>query len=95
MSDLAWLPQANGFVVVVTEPDEVLADEEASELTWFAGSLVTAACTFGQPIDLGEWWDRPPVPFHVVFFGEQGSVERALRRWPQHPNAQPNPELPV
>jgi hypothetical protein len=83
ISDLDWLPQANGFIIVVTEPDEVLVDEDASELEWFSGSLVTAARTFSQPIELGEWWDRPPVPFHVVFMGATETVDRALERWPR------------
>jgi hypothetical protein len=86
IADLAWLPQAKGIVVVVTEPEEVLAEANPADLNWLASSLAGAGRTFSEPIALGEWWDRPPVPFHLVFVGDRGSIERALQRWPQPPD---------
>jgi len=83
IADLDWLSRAKGIVIVVTEPDEVLADADPSDLDWFARSLGDAARTFSEPIDSGEWWDRPAVPFHIVFVGEPPVVERAQMRWPQ------------
>lgn len=90
IADLAWLPQARGIVVVVTEPDEVLAEANPADLNWLASSLAEAGQTFSEPIALSEWWDRPPVPFHIVFVGDRDSIGRALQRWPQLPDVLPN-----
>lgn len=81
ISELEALPAGEGYVVMITEPEQVLADEDARELNWLARALVSAAEEWAQPVDLGEWWDRPAVPFHVVLAGERGQVESAARRW--------------
>ena len=60
-----------GYVVTVTNPDQVLADAGRDELRWLAESLERAAETWRQPVALGEWWDRPVVPFHVVLAGKR------------------------
>lgn len=81
ISDLDWAPTVAGYVVLITEPDQVLADAEAHELGWIVGSFTSATQEWAQPIDRGEWWDRPAVPFHVVLAGEGDVVERAARVW--------------
>lgn len=80
ISDLDWIPPGKGYVLIITEPDQVLADEPQASLGWFIDALSTAADTFAQSIDSGEWWDRPPVPFHVVLAGT-GDVLQAALRW--------------
>jgi hypothetical protein len=81
IAELETLPAGEGYVVTITEPDQVLADEDAAALNWLVRSLASAAEEWGQPVELGEWWDRPAVPFHVVLAGERGQVENAARRW--------------
>jgi hypothetical protein len=69
------------YVVVITEPDQVLADAAVGDLAWLVDSLANAAEAWARPIDLGESWDRPAVPFHVVLAGESDVVGRAAHRW--------------
>lgn len=81
IAELETLPTGEGYVVTITEPDQVLADEDAAALGWLARSLTSAAEEWAEPVDLGEWWDRPAVPFHVVLAGDSAQIERAARRW--------------
>ncbi|MBB2974958.1 hypothetical protein FHX49_000499 [Microbacterium endophyticum] len=81
ISELETLPAGEGYVVTMTEPDQVLADEEALELEWLVCSLRAAAAEWARPIELGEWWDRPAVPFHVILAGGSNHVVEAARRW--------------
>jgi Barstar (barnase inhibitor) len=80
IAELDMLPAGEGYVIVITEPGQVLA-ETRRELALFAASLTSAAKTWGQAIDLGEWWDRPAVPFHVVLAGIGEDLNCAARRW--------------
>lgn len=81
IADLECLPPGSGYVIVIVEPDELLADESDAVFEWFARSLASAASGWAQPVDVGEWWDRPAVAFHVVLAGERGRLEAASRRW--------------
>lgn len=81
IGDLDNFPLGDGVVVVITEPDQVLQDETDFELSWLVGSLEMAAGVWGEPIVQGAWWDRPPVPFHVVLAGEADALARAVPRW--------------
>lgn len=78
MSDLDWLPFEPGVVVLVYDADEVLVDAHPAELPTFVRTLATAAEEFAEPVNEGEWWDRAPVPFHVVL---QGHDEDDFDRW--------------
>jgi len=80
MADLAWLPPQAGYVVVITAPDEVLAEEDASALQWLVGSLSGACEELSRPVELGEWWDRPALAFHVVLQVAEGAVQ-PMARW--------------
>lgn len=81
IADLETLPAAGGYVVVIVEPEQVLAEAGADELGLLVDSLESAALGWGQPVELGEWWDRPGIPFHVVLAGEPDAIELAARRW--------------
>ena len=78
LADLDWLSARTGFVVVVYEAAQLLQDEPPEEMAAFVRAIQNAAATFGQPVDDGEWWDRPALPFHVVL--QEESME-ALGRW--------------
>ncbi|CAI9409274.1 barstar family protein [Aestuariimicrobium sp. T2.26MG-19.2B] len=66
ISDLEWLPFQNGVVVLICSADEALVDAHPTELTTLVKSLATASADFAVAVTDGEWWDRAPVPFHVV-----------------------------
>ncbi|MBZ5733303.1 barstar family protein [Nocardioides sp. TRM66260-LWL] len=81
ISELENLPRGEGFVVIVTEPDQVLADAGGAALEWLAQSLGSATEEWSRPVELGEWWDRPAVPFHVVLAGQQDEITLAGATW--------------
>jgi hypothetical protein len=81
IADLETLPAGEGYVVVVAEPEQVLADAGADEMQRLADSLESAASEWSQPVELGEWWDRPAIPFHVVLAGEPRAIVVAEERW--------------
>jgi hypothetical protein len=81
IADLEVLPRQAGFVVVVTEPEQVLIKARSVALAWLADSLRGAAEEWSRPVELGEWWDRPAYPFHVVLLCELGAAPVASERW--------------
>lgn len=81
IAELENLPSGAGFVVVIAEPDQVLAVDGHREFAWFALSLANAAEVWGRAVNEGEWWDRPAIPFHVVLAGQSGELEPTQRRW--------------
>lgn len=81
ISDLEALPAGAGYVVIILEPEQVLVDDEPRALEWLIGSLISATAEWSQPIERGESWDRPAIPFHVALFGSGEQVEVAAHRW--------------
>lgn len=43
--------------------------------------ITRASETYAEPIDSGEWWDRPPLPFHVVLQVREDEEALLRRRW--------------
>ncbi len=81
VADLDWLPITKAFVLVVFSAGEVLAEESGLELASFIGALTGAFRTFSEPIALGEWWDRPAIPFHVVLQVAPSAAGSIAARW--------------
>lgn len=83
LADMDWLLPVNaGIVILVYDALEVLADAEETELTVLVRSIEAARRSYSEPIELGEWWDRPAVPFHVVLHSANPKDSRVLRaRW--------------
>jgi hypothetical protein len=80
LADMDWLPVNAGIVIAVLDPDQVLAAEDDAELVTFVRAIAHAAETYAEPIESGEWWDRPAVPFHVVL--QTATGDAAVReRW--------------
>ena len=75
LSEEDWISRKS-LVLVVTDADVVLADEE-SDLSRLVEVFVSAHAAYSQPISVGEWWDRPAIPFHVVL----QLSERGSERW--------------
>jgi len=81
MADLAWIPPLNGYVIVVSEADQVLLDADPGALGVLVSSLRRASRVWAQPVALGEWWDRSAIPFHVVLQSGIDDPAKRLARW--------------
>ncbi|MDQ1742084.1 MAG: hypothetical protein QOE23_423 [Pseudonocardiales bacterium] len=81
LADMEWLPMNVGIVIVVLNPGEVLVDAPDVELNVLVRMISHAAETYAQPIESGEWWDRPAVPFHVVLHAEPTEAAAVRERW--------------
>jgi RNAse (barnase) inhibitor barstar len=65
LTDLSWLP-APCYLLVVDHADDVLAAAPPAQLEVWQRVLADTVRTWGEPVQDGEWWDRPPVPFTVL-----------------------------
>jgi hypothetical protein len=81
LADMDWLPMSVGIVIVVLEPGDVLADAPDVELRALVRAVGHAADAYAQPVESGEWWDRPAVPFHVVLQSPTADAEVVRVRW--------------
>lgn len=64
LTDLEWLP-ADSYCLVFRNSGSLFADEPI-ERRAFLGIMKSSAEEWAAPVALGEWWDRPAIPFHVV-----------------------------
>ena len=81
LSDMDWLPVSVGIVLVIDDPLVVLADAHGGELHVLVGTFSRAWETYAKPIELGEWWDRAAVPFHVVLHCAVDELAQTTVRW--------------
>lgn len=81
LADMDWLLMNVGIVVVISDAQDVLADADDAELRVLVGAIVHARDTYSQPIECGEWWDRPAVPFHVVLQSSPADMAAVRARW--------------
>jgi RNAse (barnase) inhibitor barstar len=72
LADLAWLPPGP-YTIVIARASEFLNDGSRDERELFLRLVKNVASEWATPIRSGEAWDRPAVPFHLVF---QDSPER-------------------
>ncbi len=64
LADLGWI-DFQSLVIVVFDARLVLVDELLDTPAFLRGVL-GAYEVFAHPVELGEWWDRPAKPFHIV-----------------------------
>lgn len=81
LADMEWLLPCKGIVFFVRDAELVLVDEGAEALEAFVAALRNASNEYGEPVELGEAWDRPAVPFHVVLQVPGDASADASRRW--------------
>jgi hypothetical protein len=81
LSEMDWLRAGTGIVVMIRDALDTLAEEAADELATLVGTLAHAAQEYSKPVDLGEWWDRPALPFHVVLHTIGSDQAELARRW--------------
>lgn len=78
MTDLGWLP-ASTYVLTIFDSAELLV-KEFTQLDLFLEAFERICIEWGTPITKGESWDRPAVPFHVLF---QSTVEDVAKLPPR------------
>jgi len=82
LADLDWLP-GQGYVPIIMDARYLLALENLDQLRILIKVWYAAAETFAEPMALGENWDRPALPFHVVLQEEAGNVATVQQRFAQ------------
>jgi hypothetical protein len=80
LSDLSWMP-ADRYVILITRAHEVLLHEGREVLSLLRDVLTRAAEAWAQPVERGEAWDRPAVPFHVILQVTPGNEEVLNEVW--------------
>ena len=81
LSDMDWLSPRSGITIVIFDAIDVLSSEDPVELETFVRLIGRAASTYSRPIDSGEWWDRPPIPFHIVLQATPEESTAVQSRW--------------
>lgn len=81
LADMDWLPLAAGIVVLIYDATEVLSDADEVELAVLVRLIEGARRAYSVPIELGEWWDRPAVPFHIVLHSLPTDSAALYARW--------------
>lgn len=81
LADMDWLPMNVGVVILVLDPEDVLVESEPVERGVLVRAFAEAHKAYSQPIEAGEWWDRPAVPFHVVLHAAVGEASAAAAGW--------------
>ena len=74
LADLSWLP-AKMYVLSIFDSADFLANEPA-QVPLFIDALERICAQWSSPIAQGESWDRPAVPFHVIFHHVADDVRR-------------------
>jgi hypothetical protein len=77
INDLSWLP-GGGYVLFVMDFATVLAIESPDQLLVFLNILERTGQAWSKPIALGEAWDRPSKPFHVVLHASNADSDARL-----------------
>jgi len=84
ITDLGWLSAGNGYVVLISDPAQVLTEGRGAGLQWLIRTLANAMVEWATPIELGEWWDRPGTPFHVVLQSEPLEAGKVAKHWAKY-----------
>jgi RNAse (barnase) inhibitor barstar len=86
LTELTWMDISKGLVIVITEPEQLLANENAAEeVPELIELLVRAKEYWNSSADIGEGWQRPaaPTPFSIVL-GQTRDPEAVRSMWELH-----------
>jgi RNAse (barnase) inhibitor barstar len=75
LTDLMWLP-AKGYAVVIQDAIEVVSGLAAGSLATFVEVLDAVRDVWRSPVAVGQWWDRPAIPFSIVLHATAADSER-------------------
>lgn len=73
LTDLDWLP-ADSYLLVFRNSEQLFANQVIERAT-FLRIMNLAAEEWSIPVKLGEWWDRPSIPFHII-------LDDGVSQWP-------------
>jgi RNAse (barnase) inhibitor barstar len=65
LADLTWLP-GDIYVIVIANAEHLLSNS-STEVSWLVDVLDRICEEWADPIAQGEQWNRPAIPFHVIF----------------------------
>lgn len=78
LSDLEWLPAA-GYVLEIQRAGITLIADDG-EFHNMLSLFDSIGREWSQPIEVGEYWDRPSRPFHVLLWEDQRGFGRLVQR---------------
>ncbi len=67
ITDLDWLPIGGPILLLIEKSEMLLSDASKDLFEGFMSVLNDAGKEWSRPVDKGEDWDRPGLPFHVIF----------------------------
>lgn len=79
LDDMDQFRFGKGFVIVIHNSDKLFLNDDKG-FSYLISSLKDAASAFAQPVSQGAWWDRPTVPFHVIFHTHAGLRKKLTNR---------------
>jgi Barstar (barnase inhibitor) len=79
-----WLP-GEAYILVITNPQNMLIDEEQAELETFLRILNRVGDWWSRPIVDNGPYNRPAVPFHVILQATEEECEEVCQRYPAIP----------
>ena len=80
LAEPASLDPGMGYVTVITSPDQVLVAGDKN-LPSLITSIKVAHDALTESIAIGEYWDREPVPFHMVLVSGAHVAGDVSVRW--------------
>ncbi len=80
LTDLDWLPECEGYLVVFENAESLLADEDIEALNGGLAAFQYAGSAWATEGGRDTWWDLRAIPFHTVFEFSEGSGIDWLQR---------------
>lgn len=74
LADLGWL-HGLAYVVVIDRASQLLVAEPSVETVRFVQLVQRVASQWAQPVSVGEDWDRPAIPFHLLLHDSPDQCE--------------------
>ena len=79
--------QGIAFVIRISHASDALANANSDALAGLLDTLNVVADELAEPVNEGQPWDRPAIPFHVLL-ADCGDDDR-LRKYPATPDSPP------
>jgi len=75
-----WMP-AEGYVILFTEADSILENEETKHLAALLKTLDEAGHWWSKPVFNNDRFNRPARPFHSLFLLPKGLEDLSIRKF--------------
>ncbi|HEV8582943.1 MAG TPA: barstar family protein, partial [Thermoanaerobaculia bacterium] len=77
-----WLP-ADAYILVITKPQELLAQESEDERLWFLKIVNKVAEWWSRPIVDNDRFKRDAIPFHLILRCDERELGEVILRFPR------------